>query len=326
MVLVAGLRDMIGGFDVYIYGDVYENITFQHLYSSFFEKGFTLYFYILSFIEPRREFMFFCTALLILSLHVIFIKKYSPYIYISLFIYFAKFYLMSFVYLRQGIAMGFIWFAFAFFYKKKYFKFSLLVVLAFYFHQSSLIILPFLFIANKRLNYLQILGLSVVILLLSFLSSTNIIISTFAENINSEKILAYTEKSSSINLLYLFEGISYLVILFFFKPYFYKNKITVFVFNGFLLYIFIILFSLRNATFIRFSWYFFIFVILGIPYIYLFLKREYNKSFLKLIVFTYYSLVFFRLLFVYDGGDFMPYKSIYQDFDRGGRWEYMEYR
>ena len=88
---VAGFRDMIGGYDVYIYGEVYEYINkFTYLRSTF-EKGFITYFRALNLISDQREFMFFVTALFMVLLHFYTIKKYSPILYFSVFIFFCKF-------------------------------------------------------------------------------------------------------------------------------------------------------------------------------------------------------------------------------------------
>jgi hypothetical protein len=84
--------------------------------------------------------------------------------------------------------------------------------------------------------------------------------------------------------------------------------------------------GITNATFIRFSWYYLIFVVLALPYMYAFINDQKNKQTFKLLVFFYFALLFFRLLISYDGGDLLPYKSIFQDFERNGMWEFMEYR
>ena len=60
--------------------------------------------------------------------------------------------------------------------------------------------------------------------------------------------------------------------------------------------------------------------------IYTIIKEQQLKSLFRNLVFVYYALVFFRLLIVYDDGDFMPYKSIFQDFNRNSQWEYMDDR
>ena len=98
------------------------------------------------------------------------------------------------------------------------------------------------------------------------------------------------------------------------------------IFNGFIFYILMSIIGLTNASFARLAWYFFIFVVLAIPYMYSFLQEEKLKTVFKSLVFAYYTGMFLRLLIVFDNGDFMPYKTIFQDFDRKGAWDFMEYR
>ena len=88
----------------------------------------------------------------------------------------------------------------------------------------------------------------------------------------------------------------------------------------------IIIFSITNATFIRFGWYYFSFLCLGFPLVFRFIESINLKKLFRNTIFVYYSLVFFRLMLSFDGGDFYPYKSIFQDFERQGRWEFMEYK
>ena len=84
--------------------------------------------------------------------------------------------------------------------------------------------------------------------------------------------------------------------------------------------------ALTNASFIRFGWYYFIFLVLALPQIFYFIKQLEIRKLFKAGIYLYYSLLFFRLLIVYDDGDFMPYKTIFQDFDRNSQWEFMDKR
>ncbi|NJM78915.1 MAG: hypothetical protein HC854_03475 [Flavobacterium sp.] len=68
--------------------------------------------------------MFFACAAIIMLFHFYTVKKYSSIVYFSLFILFCKFFLMSFVYLRQGIAMGVIWFSIRYVLKADFIRFS----------------------------------------------------------------------------------------------------------------------------------------------------------------------------------------------------------
>lgn len=328
-IMIAGLRDMIGGFDVYIYAEVYEVLRGKYLFIyEPFEKGFLTYFYILQTISTKREFMFFISALIMTLLHFYSIKKHSPNIGISLFIYFCKFFLFSFVYLRQGFAMGIAWLSLFYIIEKRYYVTAAFLLLAFFFHKSSIVFLPFLLIAHKKFTARELGVMAAGIIFISITPIGSFLTSFLAEASESEKLSAYTSKSGAVNLFYLIEGGLGIYLASIFNKYFYLNKQTTVIFNGFFMYSIVILAGLTNATFIRFSWYYFIFVVLALPYIYYFYswKNKFFQPQFKLLLFLYYSLVFFRLLIVYDGGDFMPYKTIFQDFERNGRWEFMEYR
>lgn len=326
-ILVAGFRDMIGGFDVYIYSEVFEKTTLtEFAQRGIFEPGFIGYFWILKQVNESREWMLLVSSILVLVGHFYAFKKLSPLLYISIFIYFAKFYLMSFVYIRQGMAMMIAWFAFIYLSKQKYKWVWLLSLGAVFMHKSAIIVLPFLLIAHRKLSLLQILSIAIFTLGISLTPAGDFLFDSAVQSIGNERLEMYNEKTSGVNLFYLIEGILVLALVLNFKTRFYAEKSTRWILNGLLFYGLIILLSLGNATFIRFAWYFFIFVVLGLPYILLFMKDIKLFKLMRLIIFVYYTAVFFRLLLVYDGGDFIPYKSIFQEFDRNGMWEFMEYR
>lgn len=325
MIAVAGLRDMIGGYDVYIYAEIFEVSSEAYQYIDF-DPLFLLYYRILKIFSDNRVFMFFISAAITIGGYFWFFKKNSPWLYFSVFLFFAKLFLMTFVYVRQFVAMLVILVAIHFLIKKKYLIPIVLTGVAFFFHKSSVILLPFIFLAHFRFSNLQILLLAMVITGLSLSGLGNLLTAEVATSVGSEKLEMYANKSSSINLFYVIEGFLVIVISLLFRSDFYKKEETVIYFNGLLFYGFIILLALSTGTFVRLAWYYFVFICLGLPYIYLFINQLNFKRLFKAFVFVYYSLIFFRLLIVYDNGDFMPYKSVFQNFDRNGMWEHMEYR
>lgn len=326
-ILVAGFRDMIGGFDVYIYSEVFERTNLiEFAERGIFEPGFIAYYWVLKQVNETREWMLLVSSVLVLGGHFYAFKKLSPLIYISLFIYFAKFYLMSFVYIRQGMAMMIAWIAFVYLSKQKYKWKWLLAIAAVFMHKSAIIILPFLLIASRKLSLFQIFGIAILTLGISLTPISELLFDTAVQTIDNEKLESYNEKTGVINLFYLIEGVLVIVLVLKYRAQFYADKTTKWILNGLFFYGLIILLSLGNATFIRFGWYFFIFVVIGLPYILQFNRGSNSFGLYRFLIFLYYTAVFLRLLLVYDGGDFMPYKSIFQDFDRNGMWEHLEYR
>lgn len=325
-ILISGFRDMIGGFDMYIYGEVFETTKENILSYKSFEKGFEIYFVILKNISDNRSFMFFFTALIMSFLHFKAIKNLSPLIYFSLFIFFCKFFLMSFVYLRQGLAMGIIWLAIPSIQDKKYIKFFALVFIAYFLHKSSLVFFPLFFLGNIKAKNLQILLFSILLIIITVSPLGNELTVFFSESIEDEKLARYSNEASVFNFFYLIEVILLTILALSYRNEFYKSKETTVIFNGFLGYILVVILGLTNATFVRFSWYYLIFVVIALPYMYTFMFNIKEQQSYKLLIFLYFGLLFFRLLISYDAGDLLPYKTIFQDFERHGRWEFMEYR
>lgn len=325
LILFSGLRDMIGGFDVYVYGQVYESANdIIKIYPSF-EIGFRMFYIFLRNFSQDRYFMFFVCAAVMLSLHFFTIKKHSPVIYFSVFILFCKFFLMSFVYLRQGIAMGIIWLSLSAIADRKFLKFFALAVLAFLFHKSSIIFFPIYFIGSIKFKPLNMFIISVGAFVFSISPFSSIFLELLAENAD-EKVGVYIEKSGGMNLFYLIECMILIYLMLKFRADFYKSKFTTLVLNGLFSYILVNIMALTNASFLRFGWYYFIFLVFSLPYIYTFIKDAKLRANYKMLIFIYYTALFIRLLFSFDDGDFMPYKAIFQDFRRNGNWESMEYR
>lgn len=324
-VFITGFRDMIGGFDVYIYGEIYEAKEIQLLNYQSFEKGFRFYLLALKNLNSDRYFMFFTTSFLMTFLHFRILKKTSPILFFSIFIYFCKFFLMSFVYLRQGLALGIIWSSLLFL-DKKYVRFFVLVCVAYFIHKSALLFAPFYFVSKIKISTKTMVVVACVALFISVTSISNTLFGFLADSANEAKFNKYLDKSSDINFFYLFEVFLLIILLLKFKTKFYETENGKMILNGLFCYIIISILSLTNATFVRFTWYYLIFILLALPTIYEFILLKQQKRIFKFAVYVYYSLLFFRLLIVYDDGDFMPYKSIFEDFDRNGRWEFMEYR
>ena len=322
---LAGFRDMIGGFDVYVYGEIYEAKEIQILNYESFEKGFRLYLLALRKVSNDRYFMFFITSFLMTFLHFRILKKVSPIALFSVFIYFCKFFLMSFVYLRQGLALGIIWSSLLFL-DKKYIKFFVLMAIGVFLHKSAILFVPFYFISKIKISTKTMIIVAFTALFISLTSISTALFGFLADNANDDKFNKYINHASEINFFYLFEVFLLIILLIKFKNNFYETEKGKMILNGLFCYIIISILSLTNATFVRFTWYYLIFILLALPSIYEFIKLKEQKRLFKFAVYSYYSMLFFRLLIVYDGGDFMPYKSIFQKFDRHGRWEFMEYR
>lgn len=326
LVLFAGVRDMIGGSDVYIYAQIYESPNWVILGYEPFEFGFRFFYLFLKIFSEDREFMFFICALLIVFGHASTLKKYSPLFFFSFFLFFCKFYLMSFVYLRQGLAMAVVWAAIPFAFRQKYLKYFLLITVGVLIHKSAFVFLPFIFLARAKLSHLQMFFIALIVLIIAASPLNNLLFNLIAESTDSDKMQIYANLSSSFNFFYLTEVLILVFLLLKYKSKFDQTPETRMIANGAFAYILVTFLSLTNASFIRFSWYYLIFFILSITYFIVFEPDPQKNRLAKTLFILYFGVLFFRLLILWDGGDLMPYKTIFQDFDREGLFDDLEYR
>lgn len=317
---------MIGGFDVYIYGEVYEISTIRMFLYPNFEWGFKLYYWVLKLCSDRREFMFFISAIVFIGGHSYVIKKWSPLVYFSLFVYFSKFFFYSFVYVRQGIAMFIAWYSIKYLFSNERAKFALALLVIFFFHKSAIIFAPLLIIHKWKFNNWQLALLTVTVVVLGISPLGKSLVGMVASTSGDEKLHRYLEKSGGINFFYVIETAMLTVLAVVFRKDFYKEQHTTIIYNGFLSFIYVIIISLTNASFIRLGWYYYIFMALALAHIYFFIKSKQSRLLYKSVVFIYFSLIFFRQMITLTAGDLIPYKSIFQDFDRNGDSEHYEYR
>lgn len=326
MIFIAGFRDMIGGFDVYIYGEVYEmNNLLMFLYPNF-EFGFKAYYWVLKLISEKREFMFLISSAVFIGVHSVLLRKWSIAGAIAMFVFFSKFFLYSFVYVRQGIAMVVAFIAIKYLKDKKYRVFALFAVALFFFHKSAVVFAPIIFIAHRKFNNVQLVLLTVLILIVGMSPLGGGLFSVIADQTQNRKLLKYADEDQGVNFLYVMELFILTALALFFRKDFYKEDKTTVIFNGLLLYVYVITIGLTNATFIRLGWYYFIFMALALGYIFTYIRDKNMKMFFKFCVFFYFAIFYFRQLKVLTAGDLVPYKTIFETWDRNGDSEHYEYR
>jgi len=143
----------IGFYEIFI-GDYWENI----------ERGYYLLNKIIFSLGGSFTTLLFTVSLLMSLLNYSIILKFCRYPFLSLLFYLSLFYIYrDLTQIRYGLACGFVFYAVYYLINKKYFLFSLFLMLSFLFHNTSyimLLILPFcIWVKNKNIYFfLPILG------------------------------------------------------------------------------------------------------------------------------------------------------------------------
>ena len=146
-ILFVGLRKDVGN----DYSTYLENYL---LINSGLEGSATEYLYVLTnLIFSFDVFIFFISLFSFYYLHKAIAYFNKDYPITSYFIYFGIFLITYNIHiLRQGISIAMVFYGYKYLYEKKRIEFILFVILAFTFHKSALIVLPFTFLININLT------------------------------------------------------------------------------------------------------------------------------------------------------------------------------
>ena len=320
--ILSAFRDMIGGYDIYIYAQYFEYIEYKILP---YEHGYYLYNVFLSFFNTDRQFLFICTAILFsFAIYKLSNIKNIGFYTIVLFIIFCKLYFYSFVYLRQIIAVIIVWWGIYYLLNNKKNFFIFLVFLASGFHLSALIALP-LYFMTKKIKLNNIILIYILGFLFGVVFNMQTLFGFLGSTIDNQRIQGAESNVVQFNYFYILEA----TLIFFWSVLNYKfyekyEKDKIIIFNVSIYYVFFVLLTVKDATAVRMCWY----LLIGPAW---FLAYNLDTRFkgykvFSIIVILYFSIIFFRTMFLWDGGDFLPYKSIYSEVPREGRWENLEYR
>ena len=177
LAIFVGISDMLGGYDRYIYGDVFDQCAdvmrsnrsiFQtslfRMYGS--EFGYCWWNVLVGLVTRNRYIFIMLTTFLIYFLFYRAIKRNTENPMFALIIFMALLFFFSFTYLRQILAVAFAWQAVEYIGKRNLKMFSLWILVAFTFHNSAIILFPVYFIPLKKYSVYLVDTVMIVCLLI----------------------------------------------------------------------------------------------------------------------------------------------------------------
>lgn len=159
LALFVGLSDMFGGYDRYIYGQVFDGmadkITNNHSVftsASFlaFEPGFSFLSYLIALVsENRYIYILIITLIIYLNLYKTFQRHISnyPFAYI---LFLGMMFFFTFTYLRQVVAFTFAWLGIQYMLEKNRKKFFVVLIIVALLHKSGLVFAALMFLPLKK--------------------------------------------------------------------------------------------------------------------------------------------------------------------------------
>ena len=308
---------MIGGYDRYIYGEVFDSIADEmrsgrNLSRLLYlvngkEFGYFVWQVIVSIFTPNRYVFILLTILTIYLLFFRVMKKYMLEYPLSVILFMGMLFYFSMTYLREVFGIAILWQGIHYIWERKLWKYMLVVLLAASFHNSILIALVMYFIPIKRYPKKTIIIWLILCFIVGMTPLPNIILvnaGSLTEK-NTGDVNAYELQDQGFRIEYVLEVLFFIWLIF--KNY---NKIdtdkrTLMFLNMTIVLCFILLFFMRFGQGGRFAWPFYIGVFYIIPYL-----VSKNKTSLPLIsiVLVVFSLLFIRISIAWESLN-VPYTT-----------------
>lgn len=312
-----GLGDMIGGYDRYIYGEVFDTIADEmrsrrNLSRLIYmvngkEFGYFVWQIIISFFTSNRYIYILVTTLTIYYLFFRVMRKYMLEYPLSVVLFMGMMFYFSMTYLRELFAVAIFWQGIHYIWERKFWKYMLFVLLAASFHTSVLIALFVYFVPIKRYSKKTIILLLVMCLIIGLTPLPNLILANagnFTEK-DTRGISAFEQQDQGFRIEYILEVLFFIWLIF--KNY---NEIgsdrrTLTFLNLSIGLCFVLLFFMRFGQGGRFAWPFYIGIFYIIPYL---VSKSKAQLPLRTIVLVVFSLLFIRISIAWESLN-VPYKT-----------------
>ncbi len=222
--LFIGLADMLGGYDRYIYGELFDamaDVTNEGgnpwlSYSFVFYKsefGYGTFCALMSFITSNRYLFIFTLTIIIYILLIISLKEYSSNMPFSVILFLGLWVFFTFTYLRQVIGCTIGWLSIQYIIKRDFKMFLLIWFIGYSFHNSLLILLPMYFVPIRKFRPRTIIYIMIAAFILGLTSIPQAIFEAYGEvDVNRVNAEDYA-KDFGFRYAYLIEASFFLYII-----------------------------------------------------------------------------------------------------------------
>ena len=333
LALFVGVSDMLGGYDRYIYGELFDEVAdirregrsvltafIFELYPT--ELGYGYLNVLLSYFTANRYIFIFILTLIIYVLYYINIKRYASDYRIALLLFFGLLFFFTFTYLRQMIGVGIAGLSLKYVYERKLWKFIACVLLATLFHNSAIILIPIYIIPIQKLS----VGSVVVVMIICLLIGVSGVSSSLFEAYSStsgleERTTKYIEDTSGFRIAYLLEAIFFLWLILSNYGKVGTDKRQIVLLNVALTFCAILLLFIRSENGGRLGWFFIMGLIATLTTV---LIQQQKDIFNKILVYTIIFFLYFRIVTLW-GVFLYPYKTFFTNGVREGDRIYEKY-
>ncbi|WP_424040504.1 EpsG family protein [Prevotella nigrescens] len=221
--LFVGLADMLGGYDRYIYAEVFQSLHTSVTNGEPFNKVFIQYFGkeplyglindLIAFFTPNRYIFILIYTLFVYIIYSLNFYRYTKNPFFAFLIFEGLMFFFTFTYLRQVLAAGIIWTGISYVTKRDFKSYLIFVILATLIHNSAAYMILLYFVPKRRFKETNILLFMTVLFIIGISGVTTFIFSLSGDAISNTRISGYAETADfNFRIEYVIESILFLFI------------------------------------------------------------------------------------------------------------------
>lgn len=313
--LFVGLADMLGGYDRYIYSEVFqdmhENVTkgvlFSEEFLSFFGKEpvYGLINDFIAFFTPNRYIFILVYTLFLYIVYAANFYRYTKNPFFALLIFEGLMFFFTFTYLRQVLAAGIVWFAIPYVAQRSFKKYLLFIVLATLIHNSAAYMILLYFIPRRKFEKKYIVIFMLTLLFIGISGVTKFVFSVSGDVVSNARIAGYADTAEiGFRIEYVIEATLFLSILLLNYKRIDDDALSLTLANVYLMFCGVLLFFCKSSDGGRIAWY----CLIGIIVILERLCRPKSAVALKSFITVMCFVLFYRILSAW-GILLYPYKT-----------------
>ena len=317
LAIFVGISDMLGGYDRYIYGELFDSMAdvtkskgnpwasyaFQFYGNEF---GYGTLCALISYITKNRYIFILIVTIITYVLLFISLRDYTTNYPFAVLLFLALWFFFTFTYLRQVLSVTTAWLSIRYISRRDLKRFLLIWFIAYSLHNSAIIFLPMYFVPIKKFSEKSILMVMGAALLFGLTPIPSVIFQTYGEiDENRVNINSYVAEGT-FRIAYLLEaGFFLYMILTQYKQISRKPR-TIVLMNMGLVFCAILLFFIRSENGGRLGWFYMIGCISIVTTVCNFRKNSLNRQIMLLMSFY----LFFRIVTGW-GVQLSPYKTFF---------------
>lgn len=332
LAVFVGLGDMLGGYDRYIYGDLFDNLADQlkigtpiilsdiyQIYNT--EFGYIGLNWAIAHITSNRYIFIFLYTICMYAIILHSFRKYAKNYPLASILFMALVFYFSFTYLRQMFAAAIIGLSIKYIIERKFLKYCAIIVAAFSFHNSAIIFFPMYFIAHKKYSKVRILLLMSACFIIGVTGITSNLYNLF-DDISTRTAHADYAVQEDARIAYILEAGFFLFFLIKSYRYLPDTKRSTVLYNIALAFCAVLLLFIRSDNGGRLSWYFIYGLILSLTQLSM---TQYGKRHRFDLYIMAVSLVLFLRITIEWSFNMCPYKTFLTPGHTAEEWIYERY-